>query len=149
MVKSEEDGDPFALLTVLNVQQHGEAQYMQQIKAFLLAQCADAAIKAKLTKARATCGATSCMHICFWTIRSLMPLQVSACPSACMPFTWSVAVVICTSIATPALPCAGAGGARHGPGCFGAPHQRAAKGRAAAGAVPVRRASRRGEGRRP
>lgn len=73
VVKSEEDGDPFALLTVLNMQQHSEAQYMQQIKAFLLAQCADAAIKAKLTKARAACGATlclaSCMHIHFKTMR--------------------------------------------------------------------------------
>jgi hypothetical protein len=55
VVRTGEDEDPIAVMTVLNTQQHSKAAYMQQIKQHMLAHCKDAAVKEQLTKVCAGC----------------------------------------------------------------------------------------------
>lgn len=52
VVRTGEDDDPIAVMTVLNTQQHGKAAFMQQIKSHMLDKCSDAAAKQQLSKVR-------------------------------------------------------------------------------------------------
>jgi hypothetical protein len=50
VVRTGEDEDPIAVMTVLNTQQHKQAGYMQQIKAHMMDNCKDAAVKQQISK---------------------------------------------------------------------------------------------------
>ncbi|WIA22012.1 hypothetical protein OEZ85_004365 [Tetradesmus obliquus] len=51
VVRTGEDEDPIAVMTVLNTQQHKQAGFLQQIRQYVLGKCKDAALKDKLAKA--------------------------------------------------------------------------------------------------
>jgi hypothetical protein len=52
VVRTGEEEDPIAVMTVLNTQQHKQAGFMGQIRQYVLAKCKDASVKEKLTKVR-------------------------------------------------------------------------------------------------
>jgi hypothetical protein len=52
VVRTGEDEDPIAVMTVLNTQQHKQAGFMGHIRQYVLAKCKDAAVKDKLAKVR-------------------------------------------------------------------------------------------------
>eukprot|EP00891_Asterochloris_glomerata_P007875 jgi/Astpho2/7875/e_gw1.00117.159.1_t len=56
VVKSAEDEDPVAVLSVLNLQQHGSLPCLAEIRSFLLAHCQEASVKEKLQQAWAAPG---------------------------------------------------------------------------------------------
>jgi hypothetical protein len=61
VVRTGEDEDPIAVMTVLNTQQHKQAGFMSQIWQYMLAKCKDTAVKDKLAQVRraAAAGQTS------------------------------------------------------------------------------------------
>ena len=48
VVKSAEDEDPVAVISVLNLQQHGSLPCLAEIRSFLLAHCQEASVKEEL-----------------------------------------------------------------------------------------------------
>ena len=59
VVRTGEDDDPIAVMTVLNTQQHSKTGFMQQIKEHMLSKCKDAATKQQLSKVGVTCPCSS------------------------------------------------------------------------------------------
>ncbi|KAF6251994.1 p21-C-terminal region-binding protein-domain-containing protein [Scenedesmus sp. NREL 46B-D3] len=51
VVRTGEDEDPIAVMTVLNTQQHKQAGFMSQIRQYVLGKCKDAVVQGKLAKA--------------------------------------------------------------------------------------------------
>eukprot|EP00882_Tetradesmus_deserticola_P020570 GHRQ01022224.1.p1 GENE.GHRQ01022224.1~~GHRQ01022224.1.p1 ORF type:complete len:254 (+),score=93.39 GHRQ01022224.1:84-845(+) len=51
VVRTGEDEDPIAVMTVLNTQQHSQAGFMGQIRQYVLGKCRDTAVKDKVAKA--------------------------------------------------------------------------------------------------
>ena len=51
MVKTAEDDDPIAIMTVFNTLLHKDKPYMQQTADYLCSKCSDAAVKAELRQA--------------------------------------------------------------------------------------------------
>eukprot|EP00879_Flechtneria_rotunda_P000963 GHRR01001096.1.p1 GENE.GHRR01001096.1~~GHRR01001096.1.p1 ORF type:complete len:345 (+),score=133.81 GHRR01001096.1:233-1267(+) len=51
VVRTGEDEDPVAVMTVLNTQQHQQQEYMGQVKQYIMSKCEDAAIKGQISKA--------------------------------------------------------------------------------------------------
>lgn len=47
-MKTGEDDDPIAIMTVLNTQRHAEAPFMPQILEYITSKCSDAAVKQQL-----------------------------------------------------------------------------------------------------
>lgn len=52
VVRTGEDEDPIAVMTVLNTQQHKGSGFMAHIRDHMLAKCKDAAVKQQLSKVR-------------------------------------------------------------------------------------------------
>lgn len=77
VVRTGEDEDPIAVMTVLNTQQHKQAGFMQQIRQYVLGKCKDAALKDKLAKVRLQqqqqIAVQLCVALCFSGVTAAEP----------------------------------------------------------------------------